>query len=108
MKMLFKEKQYFVGVLIGLFAVVIPIIKTGLTLGFLYTKNNRLYKFIGTIGKFAMADVFCIGVFIAFLYTRFNQALKANIEVGYYWFAAYVILNIVAIMLLKPDSKKEA
>ena len=108
MKMLFKEKQYFVGVLIGLFAVVIPIIKTGLTLGFLYSKNNKLYQFIGTIGKFAMADVFCIGVFIAFLYTRFNQALKANIEVGYYWFAAYVILNIVAIMLLKPDSKKEA
>ena len=104
MEMLFKEKQYFVGVLIGLFAIVIPIIKTSLTLGFLYTKSKKLYNFIGVIGKFAMADVFCVGVFIAFLYTRFNQALKADIEVGYYWFASYVILNIISLALLKPKT----
>jgi paraquat-inducible protein A len=107
MNMLFEHKQYFVGVLIGLFAVVLPILKTLLTFIYLYSKNTRLYNFMGMIGKFAMADVFCIGIFIAFLYTRFNQSLKADIEVGYYWFAAYVIINIISIILLKPPVAKK-
>jgi len=102
MKMLFKHEQYFVGVLIGLFAVVLPITKTILTLIMLINKSTRLHAFINAIGKFAMADVFCIGIFIAFLYTKFNESLKADIEKGYYWFAAYVILNIIAVLLLKP------
>ena len=107
MEMLFKHKQYFVGVLVGLFAVLIPVLKTILSFIFLYNKNNKLYNFIGGLGKFAMADVFCVGVFIAFLYSRFNQSLKADIEIGYYWFATYVILNIISIILLKPKSVKE-
>ncbi len=109
MKLLFKHGYYFVGILIGLFAVVIPILKTLLTLIFLFTKNMRLYKFISAMGKFAMADVFCVGIFIAFLYTQFNQGMKvkivADIEQGYYFFASYVILNIIALMLLKPKAQ---
>lgn len=103
MQMLFRQKQYFTGVLIGLFAIVLPVGKTILSFIYLYDKNTRLYGFINSIGKFAMADVFCVGVFIAFLYSRFNQSLKADIEVGYYWFVFYVILNIISIMLLKPS-----
>lgn len=107
MEMLFKHKQYFVGILVGLFAVLVPIVKTILSFIYLYTKNLKLYNFIGGMGKFAMADVFCVGVFIAFLYTRFNQALKADIEIGYYWFATYVILNIISVILLKPLDTKQ-
>lgn len=107
MEMLFKHEQYFVGVLVGLFAIVIPVIKTILTFMFLLNKSEKLYNFIGIIGKFAMADVFCVGVFIAFLYTKFNQSLKADIELGYYWFAAYVILNIISLILLKPSKTKQ-
>lgn len=103
MRMLFEQHQYFVGVLIGLFAIVLPIGKTILSFIYLYNKKHKLHRFIESIGKFAMADVFCVGVFIAFLYTRFNQALKADIEIGYYWFATYVILNIISVILLKPS-----
>lgn len=105
MKMLFEHKQYFVGVLIGLFAVVLPITKTILSFFFLFNKSQKLYNFMGFIGKFAMADVFCVGVFIAFLYTKFNQSLKADIEIGYYYFTTYVILNIISLILLKPKTK---
>lgn len=107
MQMLFTQKQYFVGILIGLFALVLPSVKTILSFVFLYTKNNKVYHFINGIGKFAMADVFCVGVFIAFLYTRFNSSLKADIQIGYYWFAFYVILNIISVILLKPSKPKE-
>jgi uncharacterized paraquat-inducible protein A len=105
MQMLFEQKQYFVGVLIGLFAVVLPVVKTIGTGVFLINKNQRLYRFMSGMGKFAMADVFCVGVFIAFLYTRFNQSLKADIEPGYYWFAMYVILNICSLLLLQPKKQ---
>ncbi len=107
MQMLFKHKQYFVGVLIGLFAVLLPIVKTAMSFVFMYNKNLKLYNFMGTFGKFAMADVFCVGVFVAFLYSKFNQTLKADIEIGYYYFTIYVILNIISLILLKPAKQKE-
>jgi uncharacterized paraquat-inducible protein A len=110
MKLLFKNGYYFVGTLIGLFAVVIPILKAILTFVFLFNKNLKLYSFISFIGKFAMADVFCVGIFIAFLYTQFNQGMKvkilADIEIGYYYFVTYVILNIISVILLKPTTQK--
>ncbi len=106
MKMLFKNHQYFVGLLVGLFAVYIPILKTLLCFLYLYEKNEQLYNFMSTLGRFAMADVFCVGVFIAFLYSRFNQSIKADIEIGYYWFATYVLLNIISVILLKPSEVK--
>ena len=111
MKMLFEHKQYFVGILIGLFAVLLPILKTILSIIFLFDKDPdrkmKLFNLMGTFGKFAMADVFCVGVFVAFLYTRFNQSLKADIEIGYYYFTIYVILNIISLILLKPIKQKE-
>jgi paraquat-inducible protein A len=106
MKMLFEKKQYFVGILIGSFAVILPILKTILTFVFLYTKSTKLYTFIGVIAKFAMADVFCVGIFIAFLYTQFIKSLNVDIEIGYYFFASYVILNIISVILLKQSNKK--
>jgi len=109
MKILFKNGYYFVGSLIGFFAVIIPLLKTTLTGIYLFNKKPGLYKFINLIGKFAMADIFCIGVLIAFLYTKYNQGMdlqiKATIESGYYFFAMYVIVNIIALSLLKPGKE---
>lgn len=110
MNLLFKHGYHVVALLIGLFAVVIPIIKTIMTFILLFNSNKKLYNFIGHIGKFAMADVFCVGVLIAFLYTSFNQGVKvkimADIELGYYFFTAYVLLNIISLFLLKPKEKQ--
>jgi hypothetical protein len=106
MNMLFEKHQFFVGILIGLFAFVVPIVKTGLTLWYLFSPSDKMYNVIHSMGKFAMADVFCVGVFIAFLYTRFNDAVSANIETGYYWFAMYVILNIVGLTLTRKPGEK--
>lgn len=106
MRMLFKEEQYFVGVLIGLFAVVVPVLKTLMTLVYLMNKSNRLYAVMSFMGKFAMADVFCVGIFMAYLYTKANQVIKMDINTGYYWFAAYVLLNIMATMLIYKPKKQ--
>ena len=106
MKMLFEHNMYFVGFLVGFFAIVIPVTKTILTMVYLFNKRKKVYNIISFIGKFAMADVFCVGVMIAFLYTSFNKVLTARIEMGFYYFASYVILNIIALILLKSSRIK--
>src|SRR5690606_10378206 len=111
-RMLIKNEQYFVAFLIGFFGVFIPILKTLLSLIQLmfYKKEfaKGIKRFNGLIAKFAMADVFTVGIFIAFLYTRFNQFVKADIKDGYYFFVGYCLLSIVSGMFIKlPDTKNE-
>src|SRR5688572_15768500 len=84
MESLYRNKMYLVGTLIGLFAVVIPIIKSVLTVIYLINKKQGLYNFNNFIGKFAMADVFCVGVVLAFLYGNFKNITTVRLENGYY------------------------
>ncbi|MBE2246694.1 MAG: paraquat-inducible protein A [Candidatus Competibacteraceae bacterium] len=111
---LVKNKQYFVAFLISFFAVFVPVVKTLLSfLLFAFRKRKfatAFSKVVSFMGKFAMADVFVVGVFIAFLYTQTNQFLKADINNGYYFFAGYVLLSIISTALFRtgthvPDTK---
>lgn len=112
-KALIKNDQVFVAFLLGFFGVFIPILKTLLTTIMLifYKKPfaKGIQKFNGLIAKFAMADVFTVGIFIAFLYTKFNQFIKADIKDGYYFFVGYCLLSIVSGMMIKlPEKTKES
>ena len=109
---LLKNGQIFVAFLIGFFGVVLPLIKTLLVL-IMVIFNRRpfartLQRVLGLIGKFAMADVFTVGIFIAFLYTKFNQFVKADIKDGYYFFVGYCLLSIISTMLIRLPEKKAA
>lgn len=109
MKELVKNKQYFVAFLIGFFGVFTPVVKTLLSfLLFAFRKRKfapGFHRFVSFIGKFAMADVFVVGIFISFLYTQGNQFLKADINNGYYFFAGYVVLSVLstALFRVKPS-----
>jgi hypothetical protein len=107
---LLKNGQLFVAFLLGFFGVVIPIIKTLLTLVMLLFYKRKfahgLHRVINFMGKFAMADVFTVGIFIAFLYTKFDQPIKANIRDGYYYFAGYCLLSIIANLLIRLPKKE--
>lgn len=108
MKRLYNDGHRYVAVLIGLFAIIIPITKTVLTGIYLFNKKHWLYRLLSYIGKFAMADVFCVGIVIAFMYTNFDKTLTTHINVGFNYFLIYVILNIVATMFLESPEKKLA
>lgn len=108
-KELVKNKQYFVAFLISFFAVFVPVVKTFLSF-FLFAFRKRkfapdLARTVSFMGKFAMADVFVVGVFIAFLYTQTNQFIKANINNGYYFFASYVLLSILSTALFRSGAQ---
>lgn len=107
---LIKNDKVFVAFLIGFFGVFVPLLKTLLTLLMLLLYKRKagrvLHRIVHLIGRFAMADVFTVGIFIAFLYTQSNEFIKADVKDGYYFFAGYCLLSIVAHALIKlprPD-----
>ena len=64
----------------------------------------RLYNFARSVSKWAMADVFVVGVFIAFLAAKATDNLNAVAERGFYFFAAYCLVSNLAFQLLQVET----
>lgn len=109
---LHENDSTLVAALILLFSVVVPVLKALSLMAVLLIKNMRnsgaLYKFVGLIGKWSMADVFVVGVFLAFLATKNNEAINAELEVGFYYFTAYCTISIIGIQVLDINAVKNA
>ena len=43
-----------------------------------------------------MADVFLVGVYVAFLSAKATDNLDASLEIGFYYFAAYCVVSILS------------
>lgn len=101
---LFETDNNLVAWLILIFSVMVPILKAVILLFILGFKNfryrNALYKFVGLIGKWSMADVFVVGVLLAFLATGENESIRAELFEGFYYFAAYCIISIMGILAM--------
>ncbi len=106
---LFKEKNELVAFLILLFSIVVPVLKAVILLFVLFLKQmkNRLkwYRFVYAIGKWSMADVFVVGVFLAYLATKTNDGINAHLESGFYWFTAYCIISLASIQVMSLEEK---
>lgn len=88
----------FVAGLILLFSVVVPFAKGAALLTALALKERRnrarINRFIGAISKWSMADVFLVGVYVAYLSAKATDNLDAEIHRGFYYFAAYCLVSI--------------
>ena len=54
-----------------------------------------------------MADVFVVGVLLAFLATKSDDGIDAKLHEGFYYFLAYCIISILATQLLKIEEPSE-
>lgn len=101
---LYESGNYFVSVLVLLFSIIVPFIKAALLAVILAIKSPvtkyRLYLFVRSISKWAMADVFAVGVFIAFLASKATDNLDAVIGTGFYYFVGYCLVSNVAFQFL--------
>ncbi|MDA0195009.1 MAG: paraquat-inducible protein A [Bacteroidetes bacterium] len=107
-KTLNENNNAIVAFLILFFSVVVPFLK-GITLVIaLFFKNLKhramLYRFVQLIGKWSMADVFVVGVFIAYLSTKTNSTIMAELHEGFYYFTAYCLISLTAIQIMKIDN----
>lgn len=119
-KELYQDERILVAALILFFSIVIPIIKSALISFSYFTKNNVLARkvtnFVNAIGKWSMADVFVVAVFLAVMSTNHAETQTAhqlslfgfkvdlllssstlsNIGVGFYYFTGYCIVSMIA------------
>ncbi len=104
---LFDNNNHLVAFLILLFSVMVPIIKAILLLLVLLVPSikNRagIHRFVARISKWSMADVFVVGVFLAFLATRSDDNIHAQLHEGFYYFTGYCIVSIIATQLIRVE-----
>ena len=104
---LYESSNYLSFLLIFLFGIIVPLVKSAIIFYILLAKNvaDKWLQLVSKISKWAMADVFAISIFIAFLGARAMRNTTAFLEPGFYYFTAYVLLSVVLVGLLKISSK---
>jgi uncharacterized paraquat-inducible protein A len=86
--------------LIFLFGIIIPLVKSGVIFYLLLGKDPAMksQRFVNAISKWAMADVFAISIFVAFLGANAMESTKAILQPGFYYFSGYVLLSGIVAM----------
>jgi paraquat-inducible protein A len=101
LKKLWEDRNYWPWALIFLFGIIVPLAKSGIIFYLLLGKNPdvKWQRFVSAISKWAMADVFTISIFVAFLGANAMESTKATLQPGFYFFSGYVILSGIVAML---------
>ena len=109
---LITSGNLFVATLILLFSVLVPFLKAIAFFVILVLKRpvtrQQLYVTIRSLSKWSMADVFVVGVFIAFLASVATDNLNAVLEPGFYYFVGYCLISNLAFQLLEPPVRSAA
>lgn len=116
MEQLISDGHVIVGVLIGIFGVVIPCIKIFLTLLSMTLQGKHAkYKLLLTssfLSKWSMSDVYVMAILVAFFSINANEhaintvQMNAELGIGFYYFAAYCLLAIMAGQLFQNQESK--
>lgn len=126
---LWQDKRYLVAFLILFFSVVIPVVKTLLVLIARFcasdSTRHKLAEFVSSIGKWSMADVFVVAIFLAVLSTdhsstsssqeinmglfKFSFELSSqtlsNVGPGFWYFTAYCIVALAGTVIFQNGMK---
>ncbi len=104
---LWESTHYLPFLLIFLFGIIVPLLKSGVVFYILLSKNVSVkwHQLVSVISKWAMADVFAVSIFIAFLGARAMRNTSASLEPGFYYFTAYVLMSAVIVSLLNQSFK---
>jgi uncharacterized paraquat-inducible protein A len=104
-KSLHESGNDFVAGLILFFSVLVPFVKALLLAVVAAMKPSlrryQVFALVRGISKWAMADVFVVGVYIAYLSAKATDALDAELHEGFYWFVAYCLISLVAIQVAR-------
>jgi len=128
---LYLDNRILVALLIFIFSICIPVVKTILvSLAFLNKEQvieKKIINFVAAIGKWSMADVFVIAIFLAVLSTNHTETsnaqqlalfgFKFNLHIssetlsfvgqGFYYFTAYCLLSLVGTHLYQSAIKDQ-
>lgn len=96
---LFDGGDVIVALVIVLFSVLVPVLKVfSLLFVSVFMQSgfaHSIVKFFKMIGKWSMVDVFVVAVFLVYLTANKGEVSRAEVEVGLYFFLAYVIVSML-------------
>jgi len=96
---LYSSHNYPVALIILLFSIIVPFIKSLLMLIIAIFKEfhiaNKLMSIFKHLGKWSMLDVFVVSLLLVYLSMGSSQNSYSEIESGLYLFLIYVILSII-------------
>lgn len=102
-QLLFRQQNWIVGISILAFSILFPLLKVCLSLACLlvprWYERRGLRWFLEYGGKWSMADVFVVAVFLAFLAFSNMQVgipTESRVLVGLYFFLGYCLLSLLA------------
>ncbi|NVK23886.1 MAG: paraquat-inducible protein A [Gammaproteobacteria bacterium] len=120
---LWQDERILVAILIFAFSIAIPVFKTLLlTWGFIKRNTDterKIVEFVAKIGKWSMADVFVVAVFLAVLSTNHSETASnesfsiigiqidflissetlSSAGLGFYFFTAYCLTSLLGTQL---------
>jgi hypothetical protein len=127
---LWHDDRMIVAALIFAFSVCVPALKTTLVTA-AYVRPDTVFegcllRFVGTIGKWSMADVFVVAIFLAILSTNhaetndvhqfsilgFSMSLEISTQTlsavgqGFYFFTGYCLMSMAGTQLALYSWKK--
>ena len=101
---LYQSGQVVIAVIIFLFTVLTPIFKSLMMLVILFSQNLHFslksVRVLKTIGKWSMLDVFVIAILVTYFTTKSGGATDATLQIGVYFFIAYVIASMLLTYLI--------
>ncbi len=92
-----------IAVLIFVFSLAVPLIKLVLVFTSLLAPPRLTQVFdrtVNTIGKWSMADVFAVAIFMAFLAGQAHPNSEAQLHSGFYCFLGYCVSSLLGSQLL--------
>jgi hypothetical protein len=112
-ELLFRQQNWVVGLSILLFSVLFPLVKITSTFWLALRpdvgRRSWLVFFVEKSGKWSMADVFVVAVFLSFLaFSNMQVGINTDsrVLIGLYFFLTYCLLSLLSSIWIK-DLKKD-
>ena len=111
---LYHNANYPVAIVILLFSVIVPLLKTVSMIAVIIWKElhiaKKLVALFKHLGKWSMLDVFVVSLLLVYLSAGSSENSYSEIESGLYIFLIYVILSIITSIsvnsVLEGNSEK--
>jgi len=100
---LYHNGNYPVAIVILLFSIFVPLLKTLSILAVVIWKEfniaKKLLSFFKYLGKWSMLDVYIVSLLLVYLSSSSSENSYSEIESGLYIFLIYVILSIITSII---------
>jgi len=101
---LWEHGNRWLALLLLLFSVVLPLLKTGVAWLTLFSRTHpislRGLHLSHHLGKWSMADVFVVAILVAYFSSNAGGLTQAEVQAGLWFFAIYVVLSLLGSQLI--------